>query len=156
MDITTNTSGLSKVVTKEMFAKAYVDFMKQADENAITGKGKGSRTPSGFENLKNKRIDGWMVSQHFGQGGASLTPYINWYVVSVYYIVNQSRIVIGIEKDRYKKVDEMKHLGFEQIGNKNTKIAVFYETSKADVDFDVLYDEFIRVAEEVYRIGTYI
>lgn len=147
-------SELCCLLTAELFEKIYTRFIEQAEENAITKKAYGCRTPYGITfSGENKLIDGGTFSQHFGQGAASKTPYINWHVVSIYYIVESSRIVLGIEEDRYPYLKRMKPIKSEQIGNKKTKVSVFYESTKESVDFGSLYECFIRVSEEVMKIG---
>lgn len=144
-------SELRKNVTPEKFRIAYQSFMAQADENAKTKKGKGSRTPFGYEN--NREFDGAKLSQHFGQGAPSKTPYLNWWVVSIYYLPDSGKIVMGIEEDRYAHIGEMKPLRFLQIGNKSTHVAVFYITTLDELNYSELYEKFISVSEEVMRLG---
>ena len=143
---------LRKNVTLETFKEAYIRFIKQADENFLTGKGKGSRTPYGFSVSK---IYGCNLSQHFGQGAASKTPYINWHVVSVYYLPDNGKIVIGIEEQRYKYIKQMKPKKYTQLGNKSDRVAIFYETYKDNVDYSELYNEFIKVSDEVFSLGLW-
>lgn len=144
-------SALRRAVTVEKFKAAYTNFMIQADRNAVSLKGNGSRTPYGFET--NRDFDGARISQHFGQGAASMTPYLNWWVVSIYYITSTRMIVMGIEEDRYPHINKMKPLRYERIGNKNTRVAVFYSTPKANINWEELQAAFIRVSEEVMRLG---
>ncbi len=144
-------SELRRFVTAEKFKIAYTEFLSQADENVKTKKAKGSRTPFGFEN--NREFDGAKLSQHFGQGAPSKTPYLNWWVVSVYYIPENGKIVMGIEEDRYPHIGKMKPLRFLQIGNKSTHVAVFYSSDKDSMDYNELHAKFISVAEEVMRLG---
>ena len=79
--------------------------MKQAEENSVTGKSNGSRTPEGFVKMKD---DGADFVQHFGQSAASKTPYMNWWILSIYYLVDSGNIVMGIEEERYHHLNEMK------------------------------------------------
>ena len=133
-DNTVMVSELCRKLTLALFEKAYVQFMEQADRNAASKKAQGSKVPYGFEG--NNIFDGADFRQHFGQGGASKTPYINWWVLSIYYLVDSGNIVMGIEEDRYPYLSKMRPLKFEQIGNKKTNIAVFYESTKDNVDYD--------------------
>ena len=144
-------SELRKNVTAEKFRIAYSAFMEQADKNSVSRKGQGSRTPFGFEG--NREFDGANLSQHFGQGAASSTPYINWWVVSIYYLPDTGKIIMGIEEDRYPYLGKMNPDRYTYIGNKATRVAVFYSASKKDVDFFDLYGKFIDVAEEVMELG---
>ena len=143
-------SELCRYVTAGSFEKAYIRFIEQADENAITKRSGGSRIPYGFSD-KNE-FDGARFTQHFGQGAASKTPYMSWWVISVYYIGGK-RIVIGIEENRYPRLDRMKPLRYERIGNKKENIAVFYETDKDNANYGELYERFISVCEEVMSLG---
>lgn len=144
-------SALSRNVTAEKFQIAYTRFMIQADKNSVTQKANGSRTPYGFES--NRDYDGARLSQHFGQGAASLTPYLNWWVVSIYYITSKGLIVIGIEEDRYPHLNQLKPLRFEKMGNKNTRVAVFYSTTKTNINWVELYNTFVEVSEDVMKLG---
>ncbi len=147
-------SELREVVTKERFEKAYKAFMEQAEKNAETSLAKGSRTPVGmpFKSGRNA-VDGRDFTQHFGQGAASKTPYMNWHVVSVYYIVDSGQIAIGIEKDKYPKVTQMNPIRYEKWGNRKTDMAIFYETVKDKINYKELYDKFIDVSEEVMGLS---
>lgn len=154
-----NTSELRRIMTPQLFEKAYKIFIEQADENAQTKKSRGGRLPYGITKADNERmisIDEGGMAQHYGQGAASRTPYINWHVVSVYYLPITGQIIIGIEKERYPFLEKMKPLRFSQIGNKKIDVAVFYETTKYDVDYAKLYQKFIDVSEEVMKIGVYV
>ena len=104
-----------------------------------------------FKSGKNA-LDGADFTQHFGQGAASKTPYMNWHVVSVYYVVETGRIVIGIEKERYKQLDRMHPIRFEHLGNRKTEVAIFYETVKDKIVYKVLYEKFIGISEEVMAL----
>lgn len=107
-----------------------------------------------IEAIKKSDGDGvFRLSQHFGQGAASLTPYLNWHVVSIYYIPADGSIVMGIERDRYTGLKDMEPLRYIQLGNKKTDVAVFFESTKASLDYDVLYKRFMDVCEEVMKIG---
>ena len=82
-----NQSELRRVITAERFEMAYKLFMEQADKNAISKKSNGEKLPFGVtkeDDDRIKEIDGWGrfgVAQHYGQGAASKTPYLNWFVV---------------------------------------------------------------------------
>ena len=145
-----HTSELRRILSEERFVTAFRKFQEQVDKNAETGKAEGSQTLYG---LSTSQIDGGDLTQHFGQGAASETPYVNWHVVSIYYVVKEHRIVIGIEKDRYQHIYEMSSLKEEKIGNRQSDIAVFYEADVETVDYDELYEKFILVSEKVIRLG---
>ena len=147
------TSELRKNVTAESFKSAFLAFMEQADKNAITGKSEGKKTPYGFS--ANSGFDGAVFHQHFGQGAASKTPYVNWWAVSIYYIPETGGIYLGIEKDRYHALDRIrtKLLAFKKIGKKAMDVAVFYETTKKTVNYEELHECFLNVCEEVMRLG---
>ena len=148
---TKHTSELSRIVTLDVFKKAYSVFLEQADKNAISQKSQGPRFPYG---IPSNLIDGAKVCQHFGQGAASRTPYINWWTVSVYYVINSAKIVIGIEEHpEYQYLKKMKPLKHEKIGNKKIDVAVFYETTKDHIDYAKLHERFITVSEEVMRLS---
>lgn len=152
------TSELRRQMTAELFEKAYRIFIDQADKNAISKKSHGERLPYGItkeDNEKIKRVDGggrFGMAQHYGQGAASKTPYINWFVVSVYYLPDTKNIVIGIERERYPKLNQMKPNRYSELGNRNTDVAIFYETRRDSLDYAKLYDRFIEVSEEVMRL----
>ena len=148
-----HTSELSKTVTVNAFEQAYIKFIEQADKNAISKKAQGSKTPYGFS--ARPECDGAHFKQQFGQGTPSSTPYMNWWVVSIYYIIESGNIVMGIEEDRYPHLKEMnnKPLRYEQIGNKKTNVAVFYTTAKDNVNYVELYESFVTVCEEVMQLG---
>lgn len=98
--ITSHTSEISQIFKdSKVFENMYSHFLEQADKNNISGKANGGKTPYG---LVDNKCDNADLTTHFGQGGAGTTPYLNWHVVSLYYIVDESRILMGIEKDRYK------------------------------------------------------
>ena len=145
---------LSKIVTYEKFEIAYAKFLEQADRNAITQKSEGSKIPYGFafESKKNF-ICGGGFSQHFGQGAASKTPYISWHVVSIYYVVECRKIVLGIEESRYSHLKDMQPIKTEAIGKKDRYIAVFYECTKDAIDYETLYNKFIDVSTQVMDLG---
>lgn len=148
-----HTSELSKVVTAQAFEKAYAAFIEQADKNAISGKAQGSKTPYGFS--EKPECDGAHFKPQYGQGSPSAAPYMNWWVVSIYYLPNSGNIIMGIEEDRYSHLKEMtiKPLRYDQIGNKKINTAVFYSANKSSVNYGELYEKFISVCEEVMRLG---
>ena len=145
---------LSKIVTYEKFENAYSRFLEQADRNAITQKSEGSKIPYGFTfEPKKNFICGGGFSQHFGQGAASKTPYISWHVVSIYYVVEHRKIVLGIEESRYSHLKDMQPIKTEAIGKKDRYIAVFYECAKDAIDYETLYNKFISVSAQVMQLG---
>ena len=149
---TTNTnSQLSKIITFEKFEKAYSSFIEQADKNVMTKKGEGSKTPFGFDG--DNVINNWSFSQHFGQGAASKAPYISWFVVSIYYVTDNAKVVVGIEKERYPHLDKMNPIKTEEFGKKDRYVAVFYECNKDNIDYEKLYEQFISVSEQVITLG---
>lgn len=148
-----HTSELSRVVPLALFKKAFEAFMEQADQNAITGKSYGSKTPFGYS--KKPPCDGADLAQRFGQGAASMAPYMNWWVVSIYYLPANGKILIGIEENRYPHLMELeiRPIRRAQIGNKKIKTLVYYSTTKESIDYSELYENFLCVCEEVMRIG---
>lgn len=149
-----HTSELSKIVTAETFKNAFEHFLAQAEDNAKTGKSKGSRMPYGISAIIHINGETTRVSTHFGQGAASKTPYMNWWVVSNYYIVESGRIVTAIEEERYSHIKEMEPIRYEMIGAKKTRVAVFYETTRESIDYNDFYEHFINVCEEVMTLGV--
>jgi hypothetical protein len=148
-----HTSELSRIVTLDIFEKAYAAFIEQADENAISKKAHGSKIPYGFS--KKPECDGACFKPQYGQGTSSAAPYMNWWVVSIYYIPDSGSIFIGIEENRYSHLREMKiePLRYERIGNKKVNTAVFYSTTKSSINYRELYEIFLNVCEEVMRLG---
>lgn len=148
-----HTSDLSKTVTVNAFEQAYIKFIEQADKNAISKKAQGSKTPYGFS--VRPECDGAHFKQQFGQGAPSSTPYMNWWVVSIYYLPENGNIIMGIEEDRYPHLKEIqiKPLRYDQIGNKKVNTAVFYAAHKTYVNYGELYEKFLQVCEEVMRLG---
>ena len=147
-------SELSTVVTQPVFEQAYDKFMEQAEKNVLSKKSNGSRTPYGFSSIPN--CDGAGFLQHFGQGAPSMTPYMNWWVVSVYYIVDSRDIIIGIEEGLYPLVNDMqmKPIRFERVGKRKNRIAIYYSTNKEILNYADLYENFIAICEEVMRLGV--
>lgn len=148
-----HTSELSKTVTANIFERAYIKFIEQADKNVISKKAEGSKTPYGFS--AKPECDGAVFKQQFGQGTPSSTPYMNWWVVSIYYITDSKRIVMGIEKERYAHLGKIriKPLCYEVIGNKKTEVAIFYSETKNNVNYVELYEKFVTVCEDVMKLG---
>jgi hypothetical protein len=145
---------LSKVVTYEKFEIAYSKFLEQADSNVESKKSVGSKTPYGFFFDANQNIIcGGGFSQHFGQGAASKTPYMSWHVVSIYYVVESQKIVLGIEESRYPHLKDMEQIKTEPIGKKDRNVVVFYECSRNSIDYKNLYDKFMRVSQQVMELG---
>lgn len=153
MTQTLHTSELSRTVTLDAFTRTFEVFVNQSDENAITKKSIGGQTPFGFSSRP--YCDGAEFLTHYGRGAASKAPYINWWVVSIYYLTDSGNIVVGIEKTRYTYLTKMKikPLRYERIGNKKEDVAVFYSTTKDAIKYQELYDHFIDVCEEVMRLG---
>ncbi|MCR5742290.1 MAG: hypothetical protein K6F92_00975 [Lachnospiraceae bacterium] len=151
--MTTNgqVSEFRNLLTQQIFKNAYASFIEQADKNYISGKGSGSRTPAGFS--VRPEYYGKRLSQHFGQGAASRTPYMNWWVLSIYYLPDDGRIIMGVEEGRYSRLADMQPKRYEYIGSKKIKVAVFYETTKADLNYDELYEAFVNTAEDIVEYG---
>lgn len=152
-DTGSHNSDLSKILDINAFERSFDDFIKKAEANALSGKARGGQTPLGFSGKP--RCDGADVCTHYGQGAASKTPYLNWWVVSIYYLPETGDITVGIEEDRYPHLKEMqiKPLRYSRLGNKKVDIAVFYSTNKLNLDYLELYDCFLNICEEVMRIG---
>lgn len=148
-----HTSELSRVFDRDTFERTYRSFLEQADANVVSGSGNGGQTPKGFD--KKPNCDGADVSTHFGMGNASKTPYLNWWVVSIYYLPDSGNVVMGIEEDRYPHLKEMKiePLRYTRIGNKKVDTAVFYSSSKSNLNYSELHEKFLCVCEEVMRLG---
>ena len=146
-------SKLRTILDSEAFEATFEDFLRHADENAISGRGRGGQTPGGF--YAKPVCDGATVAVHYGQGGASKTPYLNWWVVSIYYIPENGNIVLGIEESRYSHLKEMRlsPLRYSKLGNKKENVAVFYETTKSSLKYKELREKFLAVSEEVMRLG---
>ncbi len=149
----THTSELSKILDDKTFENTFAGFIAQADKNAISGKGEGGQTPVGFS--AKPSCDGADISTHYGQGGASKTPYLNWWVVSIYYTPDNGNIMMGIEETRYPHLKEMqiKPLRYAQIGNKKVDVAIFYSATKSSINYSELREGFMNVCEEVMRLG---
>lgn len=144
-------SELRKNVTASIFEKAFRAFLQQAKKNAVSKKSQGSQIPYGFSGKAT--FDGADFHQHFGQGNASKTPYMNWWAVSIYYLVDTGRILLGIEKERYPHLSKMEPKKIVPFANKKTNVAVFYETAEDELDYNQLYLHFIDTAEEMMELG---
>jgi len=146
-------SELSLLVSAEAFEKAYKCFIEQADKNAVTKKAQGTKIPYGFSRIS--ECDGSTFKAQYGQGAASKAPYMNWWVVSIYYIPENGEIIIGIEENRYRHLKELKTkpICYSQIGNKKVDTAVYYSATKDNVDYNELYKVFIQICEEIKEIG---
>ena len=146
-------SELSKIVNSNAFEKAFKHFIEQANVNAISKRSEGEKVPYGFK--EKLSCDGAEFGQHYGQGAASLTPYMNWHVVSIYYLPQTEDIFIGIEENRYAHINEIsiKPLRCSRIGNKQINTAIYYSTSKNNIVYSELYDNFIQLCEEVIQLG---
>ena len=144
-------SELRKNVSAEKFELIFKDFLRQADDNAKTGKSFGGKTPKSLDNCF---FDGAHLRCHYGQGAASKTPYLNWWVLSIYYLPNNGNIVMGIEDYRYPYIDQMKPIIHKFVGNKQDKVAVFYETTKSTLNYKDLYNHFVDVAEQIMKLGV--
>ncbi len=157
-----HTSELSRIFTEDVFKKAYKLFLDQADKNAVSKKSNGDKLPYGItkaDDNRIKEINGggrFGVGQHFGQGAASKTPYINWFVVSIYYSPDEESVVMGIEKERYPKLKQMEPRRYTQLGNKRTEVAVFFQASKENINYEKLYNAFIDVSEQVMRLEGWL
>lgn len=147
-----HSSELSRIVTADAFENAFVKFIEQADKNAISKKANGSMTPYGFQ--KSPECDGARFKQQFGQGTPSMSPYMNWWVVSIYYIVDSGDIVVGIEENRYPQIKKMTPLDLIPIGKKKIKVAMFYKTTKYNINYIELYNHFLNVCEEVMNLDS--
>lgn len=152
-------SELRRIFTRDVFEKAYRAFIDQADKNAINKKANGERLPYGISEedadliKKNNGNGKYKLGQSFGRGKAGFTPYLNWHVVSIYYIPTEERIVMGIERTRYPHLKNMNPLRYTKIANKKDDVAIFFESTKTSLDYDALYNKFMDVCEEVMRIG---
>ncbi len=147
-------SELRQVISVERFESIYRHFMEQADLCVEKGTTAGSsQTPYGFP--KKPKYGGKNLSLHFGQGAVSASPYLNWWVVSLYYLPKSGDIIMGIEVGRYSHLMQMseKPIRYSKIGNKKRNVAVFYSTNTKTVDYKELYDKFIAVCEEIMQLG---
>ena len=152
-------SELAQVLTYEKFEIAFKSFMKQAETNAISGKARGSKSPVGIvapkasDSSGKLLVDGAHLGVQYGQGTASQSPYFNWHVVSIYYLVSDKHICLGIEEDIYGKVKQLPAKRYAIIGNKKAYVAVFFEDDVDSIDFHELYDAFMKLANNVRSLG---
>ncbi len=147
-----NTSELRSNLTPEMFQRAFSAFLIHAKENAETKAFKGGATPDGLDS-KSRAFDGHTLTTHYGRGRASRAPYFNWWVLSIYYVVETGKIVMGIEKHRFPHLHEMKYEGLKEIPGKD-EVAWFYQTIEERLDYAELYEKFVSVAEEIMRLSA--
>ena len=145
-----HTSELSKNVSAEKFELIFKYFMRQADENAISKKSNGGKKSKYLDNCY---FDGANFYTQYGQGAATKTPHINWWVLSIYYLPDTGEITMGIEEFRYRHLNKMNPIAHKFVGNKKERVAVFYETMKDTIDYNELYEVFIDVSEEIMRLG---
>ena len=147
-------SKLRQYVTLEKFERAYKEFMKQAEKNAVSGKSEGTKTPFGF--WDNNYFDGAHMLNQYGYGAASKAPHINWWVLSIYYIVETGDVVMGIEEDRYSHLKELPGIiGYVQMENKKMRVASFYESTKDNIDYEIIWTRFIDISEKIMELGLY-
>lgn len=150
-------STLRSVLPYSTFRYSFEQFMRQAEENVVTNRASGSRLPAGVNpNEPGKKtclVNGGYLAQHFGQGAPSRTPYYNWHVLSIYYLVNTGRIIMGIEDKRYKHIDSITCVRVDSsvIGRK--PIHVVYECRKDTLDYEKLYEMFMSTSEEILEHG---
>ena len=142
---------LSKKVSQEKFELIFKEFMAQADENAKTGKSNGTKKS---RYLDNNEFNGAKFKCNYGHGAATKTPHINWWVLSVYYIPYNGRIIMGIEDHRYPYLNKMNPISHKSIENKKDTVAVFYETTKDNVNYKKLYEAFINIVEQITILGV--
>lgn len=149
-------SELSEVLNYAKFEESMKYFIKQAEDNAITKKSSGVKGPVGIvgKSGHTMKVSGKSLGQTFGHGAASGAPYFNWFVVSIYYIVSKKEFELGIERDIYPHVNKMKPIAYDILPkNKNNRIAVFYDTYKDKLDMEDLYENFIKICDQVYELG---
>lgn len=135
----------------EDFKEALDKFLKQADENQISTKSNGKKIIETPE---------CRLGAHYGQGNASRAPYLNWGIVSVYYITDENSIVIGIAKKFLDALDHhLSRMNISEIDDKllgaSTKdkyVAVYYKTPRDHLNYDVLYKKFMSICDEVHRV----
>ena len=143
-------SKLRQGVSAEKFELLFKEFLRQADINAITRKSNGGKDPKYLDN--NVFDGGKKIGCHYGQGAASKTPYVNWWVLSIYYIPENGRIIMGIESDRYPHLNQMNPISYESLG-KDRRIAVFYKSTKSSLNYEDLYESFLDVSEQIMKLG---
>ncbi len=143
---------MEKYSQLDYFKQAFDNFLKQADQNKISKKAEGKETIPELGLLR----------RNFGQGNASRAPYMNWYVVSIYYLTDKNEIIIGIAKnfldDPSRHLDNMNFskLGEELLGtnSEDKTVAVYYKTSRELLNYDELYKKFVDLCDEVQRVGS--
>ena len=148
-------SELRTKLTYECFYNNFTEFLAQADKNVLTKKSGGGKSPAGITGEKRNGkviVDGGELGLQYGQGNASKAPYFNWHVLSIYYIPTQQKIVLGVETIRYWKFKELKPYACTEIPP-NRRVAVFDEYCKSEIDYEKLYDNFIRISEEIMKLG---
>lgn len=145
-------SEIRKFLTVDVLEKAYKAFMEQADKNALSKKSQGVKIPYGFS--EKPKFDGAYFNPHYGQGSPLKSPYMNWWVVSIYYLPEDGNIYVGIQKDRYPHVKKMKISPLRNIVLPNKMVIdVYYSTRRDSIDYTELHKHFINVCEEVIRLG---
>ena len=138
---------LKEELTVESFTKAYTAFIDQAEKNLVTKKANGKRIPEG---LSNTFYQGANISQHFGQGAASKTPYLNWGEVSIYYLIDTKDIVIGVELDKYPELEVLAvPIGYRKIGARKKEMPIFYSSTKETINLVELYDKFLDMIRSI-------
>lgn len=149
-------SELRRNITEKIFEKAFTLFIEQANKNQSSEKANGTMVPYGFKNIPT--FDGEKFKVQYGQGRASKTPYMNWWVVSIYYIPKSGDIILGIEIERFKhwKAISLKPLGLQKIGGRSNNVAIYYSTNKNKLNIIELYHNFINLCDKVikYRDGA--
>ena len=143
---TISISELRQSITLERFAAAFEEFMRKAEEKMKVGK----EIPSVFSQANLKGLA--CLSAHYGQGAVSKAPYLNWHVLSIYYIVDEGIIVIGIQRHRYPHLSKMKPLRDKIVPGKQ-EVAVFYSTIIERIDYPAMYEKFMGIAEQIIRLG---
>ena len=117
------------------------------------------------ENHKGQRFHlvfqkSWNAMAHISKlsmdgGTPSIAPYMNWRVVSIYYLSNNGNVIMGIEEDRYPCLKEMpiKSLRNDKIGNKKVNTAVFCSATENSVNYSDFYECFMSGCKEVMKLG---
>lgn len=153
-------SELSMVLPFEKFKIAFEKFLEQSEKNiASDGKSHGMRKPFGVSPINNQSfggklcVDGCALGQQYGYGRQSDAPYFNWHVVSIYYVVSEQKIKLGIEKSRYRYLDKLSNFSYESFKNRKTPVAVFYSNDRASIDYQILYEKFMELSAKVLSIG---
>ena len=91
-----------------------------------------------------------VVQLQYGQVKPGLTPHINWDIVDIDYLINESRPVTGIET-KHSVIDNLNLSYKKEIFENNlaVAVAVFYEMSSNNINFVDLYKNFIKVSKLV-------